>query len=112
MNSIPSIGSEAMTENTLSSLKPIFLGGTVAFIFATALSQQVEGIPIQKHFVPFTNHRLTENNEVLDHSSISTYCLLEKADILNTFFSKLANHSVDMKPEAVDVLNDHFWELF
>ena len=101
-----------MTESTSASATPVLVGTAAALVFAAAIAPYRHVLqPTVSYKLPFSPDPLTQTG-MLDNTSIRVYGLRDKAEILSGFLSRLLTETIDLKPEAVNAINDNFWSLF
>jgi hypothetical protein len=101
-----------MTDSTTSTVRPTFFSASTALVFLLSLGSLPRSIPERTHEMSPIPKPLVAQVSSSTVSSSYVYSMTDRIDILSSFVSKLMLQSVDLKPEAVEAINDHFWELF
>jgi len=100
--------------NTLSSITPIVVATSA--LFFSALMGNTGLLPDIEHNDPFQKPEIFEIENTNTKSSLSDISvdatLIKKITILNQFMQKLSKNSKDLEPDIIEIVNDHFWELF
>lgn len=103
-----------MTENTTSTIKPLFLATAMAIAFTPTYINKEELLPNDNHEILMEKNDSiwSSNYQIQDYSfNVNSSAQINKISILESFIHTLAVDSLDIDEEIVELVNDNIWNL-